>query len=203
MLITLLKRAGLATGLLTALLPLLAAPAQAHHLMDVNSLTPTVLNGLLSGLAHPVIGADHLVFLLALALLGLQHRQRWMIALLAVALLGSAVGLFWPSLPGQELWIGGTLVLEALVLLRRIPALWMLPAMALHGYVLSQSVLGWSAMPLGSYLAGLLIAQTALLVLSLSWIQSFTRHWSGLWMRRAAYGLIGFGALWTMAQVLA
>ena len=51
------------------------------------------------------------------------------------------------------------------------PRLLLLPAMALHGYVLSASVLGWSAMPVMTYLSGLLISQGSLLLLALWWIQ--------------------------------
>ncbi len=52
------------------------------------------MNGLLSGLAHPLLGPDHLLFLLALSLVGLGQRSRWMLALLATGLAGSLLG--WP-----------------------------------------------------------------------------------------------------------
>ena len=43
-------------------------PAAAHHFMD--GTTPaTAAEGLLSGLAHPLIGLDHLLFLMAAATL--------------------------------------------------------------------------------------------------------------------------------------
>lgn len=40
------------------------APASAHHVMD-GQLPSTFAQGLLSGLGHPVIGPDHLAFLIA------------------------------------------------------------------------------------------------------------------------------------------
>ena len=133
------------------------APALAHHVADLSAMQPTVLNGILSGLAHPVLGPDHLLFLLALSLVGLQRRLRWALGLLVVGLLGSASGLLWPGLPGAEILVAITLVVEALVLLRRLPALTLLPAMALHGYVLSGPVFGWSTMPITAYGLGLLL----------------------------------------------
>lgn len=154
---------GLALGL-----PLLAAPARAHHLMEITGLSATPLNGLLSGLAHPVIGPDHLAFLLALSLLGLRHRRGWMLSLLTVGLLGTLLGLVLPGLPGAEPLLAATLALEAAVLIGWLPRLTLVPAMALHGYGLSGAVLGWSAMPVSTYLLGLLISQALLLVAALA-----------------------------------
>ena len=94
------KLALLLLPLIPASLLLLAPAAQAHHLMDLLHLQPTPLTGLLSGLAHPVLGPDHLVFLLALSLVGLGHRSAWMLALLLIGLAGSLLGLVVPGLPG-------------------------------------------------------------------------------------------------------
>ena len=72
-----------------AALPLLlAAPASAHHLMDLTGMKPGVLTGLLSGLAHPILGPDHLLFLLAIGLVGIVHPFRWVLALLGCGLVG-------------------------------------------------------------------------------------------------------------------
>src|SRR6516164_1437322 len=52
-------------ALLTAPLLFAAPPASAHHVMG--GRTPsTFMEGLLSGLGHPVIGLDHLAFLVAI-----------------------------------------------------------------------------------------------------------------------------------------
>ncbi len=69
------------------------SPVQAHHFADIGQLKPSMFNGVLSGLAHPVLGPDHLLFLLALSLVGLQKRLSWSLGLLAVGLLGSGAGL--------------------------------------------------------------------------------------------------------------
>lgn len=47
---------------------LLAGPAWAHHAMG-GEVPGTFAEGLLSGLAHPVIGLDHLAFILAVGLI--------------------------------------------------------------------------------------------------------------------------------------
>lgn len=172
-------------GLLTPL------PAQAHHFMELHQLQPTVFNGLLSGLAHPFIGPDHLLFLLALSLLGLRHSGRWMLSLLAVGLGGSLVGLIWPGLPGADALVAATLTLEALALLGWLPLAVIVPAMALHGYVLSDAVLGWTAMPIGSYLIGLLVSQGLLLLLALQALRPLAQRLTPSARRLGALALAG------------
>ncbi len=184
----------------SALILLIALPGQAHHLVEVTQLSPTVWNGLLSGLAHPVLGPDHLLFLLALTLLGLRQRRRWLLALLAVGLLGSAAGLLLPALPAAELILAATLGLEALVLLGHLPAVVLLPAMALHGFVLSAAVLGWSAMPVASYLVGLMLSQAALLLVALALLTPAADRLSRSvnrrrWLAAALFALAGSLAL--------
>ncbi len=185
------------------LILLLVTPAaQAHHMMDLLHLQPTPLSGLISGLLHPVIGPDHLLFLLALALVGLQRRGTWMLALLATGLLGSAAGLLLPGLPGSEVLVSLSLVAVGLVLFDRLPAPVLLPAFALHGYVLSASVLGWNTAPLIAYLLGLLLSQGILLLLSLTILQRLSDRLSGRGRQLLASALIGIGAAWSWSALV-
>lgn len=50
-----------------AIAALITSPAAAHHVMD-GKLPSTFSEGLLSGLGHPVIGLDHLAFVIALGI---------------------------------------------------------------------------------------------------------------------------------------
>ncbi|MEB3322827.1 MAG: HupE/UreJ family protein [Synechococcaceae cyanobacterium] len=198
-------RSPLPGPLLLALPPLLllAAPAaRAHHLLEVMQLAPTPLSGLLSGLAHPVIGPDHLLFLVSLALVGLRHRVRWALALLATGLGGSALGLVLPGLPGAEALVALSLVVVGLVLAGRCPRALLLPAFALHGYVLSASVLGWTSVPLGAYLVGLLLSQGALLALALTVLRRGAGDLGAPLRHALAGGLIGCGAAWGWTQLV-
>lgn len=181
-----------------------ALPAQAHHFMELTQLQPTPLNGFLSGLAHPVLGPDHLLFLVALSLLGLRQRRRWLLGLLAVGLGGSALGLLLPGLPGAELILAGTLALEALVLLGWVPSGLVLPAMALHGYVLSAAVVGWTSMPIASYLVGLLCSQGVLLLAALALLRPMAeRVCRAAAVRRwMALGLVGLSLALGLAAEL-
>ena len=68
---------------------LLSSPAFAHHAMG-GRLPSTFFEELLSGLAHPVIGLDHLSALIAIGLLsaGLVHGGVWLASTFATALRG-------------------------------------------------------------------------------------------------------------------
>jgi urease accessory protein len=177
-----------------ALMLLTAAPASAHHLMELFHLQPSPLAGLMSGIGHPLLGPDHLIFLLALALVGLQRSSRWMIALLVVGLLGTLVGLTTPQLPGADLLLALTLVVEGLVVIGRLPTLLLVPCFALHGYGLSAPVLGWDAASTASYLLGLLLSQAALLLLSLGLLRNGAMALAPSTRALLAGGLIGIGA---------
>lgn len=189
-------------SLLIASMLLLPSAAQAHHLIHLLHLRPTPLTGLFSGLAHPVLGPDHLLFLIALSLVGLRHRSGWMLGLLVAGLAGSLLGLVLPGLPGAEALVSLTLVLVALVLLGRLDRRLLLPAFALHGYVLSASVLGWSAAPIGFYLLGLLLSQGLLLLIALRGLRRASSALSSPAVRSLAAALLGCGAAWTWSALV-
>jgi len=199
MISVLFKAAALLAGAAATLGLLAVLPAQAHHLIDLGAMAPTPLNGLLSGLAHPVIGPDHLLFLLSLTLVALRRPLTWVVTLLGVGLLGSAAGLLWPAAPGADVLVSLSLVVEALVILERLPAALLLPSMALHGYVLSAAVLGWTSMPIASYLLGLLVSQLMLLVLTQTMIKRAASALQPRLRRLLAIALIGLGGAWALA----
>lgn len=179
------------------------SPAQAHHFADISQLQPNSFNGLLSGLAHPVLGPDHLLFLLALSLVGLQQRLSWSLGLLAIGLLGSGAGLLWPGMPAADSLVACTLIVEALVLLKRLPPLLLLPAMALHGYALSGPVFGWSAMPVFAYGTGLFLSQAALLAVALVALRPFVLRLSSTQLRWLGFALMALGGSWALAGLAA
>jgi len=185
-----------------AILALLPEAAQAHHLMHLLQLKPTPLTGLLSGIAHPVLGPDHLLFLLALSLVGLRHRASWMLALLATGLAGSCLGLVLPGLPAAEALVSFSLVVVALILLAGWDRRLLFPAIAMHGYVLSAMVLGWNAAPIATYLIGLLISQGALLLVALGALRHSAAACSATTRRTMAAVLFGLGAAWTWSALV-
>ena len=180
-----------------------AAPALAHHPMESMALVPSPVSGLISGLAHPLLGPDHLLFLIALALVGFQRSMRWTMALLLVGLSATALGLWLPGLPGAEALVSLSLVVEGLVIVGRLPALSLIPAFALHGYVLSASVIGWESTPIVFYLLGLLLSQGALLTLSLVGLRRFSQGLPLSQKQLLAGVMVGIGAAFTWTALVA
>ncbi len=153
---------------------LLAGAAHAHHPTG-DAMPVTAVEGLLSGLAHPVIGLEHLLFLLAAAtLVGLSRHLpgRGIPALLlfpAASLLGTTLWVPGLTPPVLELLIGASLLTAAACLLRRRsmglgPVLLLMLAAAgfLHGQAYGEAVIGAEATPVGGYLLGLLLVQCGL-----------------------------------------
>lgn len=201
-----LRAAVLAATPLLLLAPL--APALAHHpfgLKDAAELS--AWQGLLSGIGHPLLGPDHLLFLLALAFVGLKRAQRWILPLLAVGLGGSAlaqlVSLPSSAMPWAEALVALSLALEGLVALTVLPVAWVLPLFGLHGFLLGGMVVGAEPTPLLGYFAGLLLAQGALLLLVTALSQRLNT-WLGQNGRRLAAGIwIGIGAAFAWMALFA
>ena len=85
---------------------LAAGPALAHHPMG--GQTPsTALEGLLSGLAHPVIGPDHLAFVVGVGILSAFVRRGWIlpVAFLCLGAIGTAIHLGGAGVPGAEVLV--------------------------------------------------------------------------------------------------
>ncbi len=145
------------------------APALAHHAMA--SQTPTnMFEGFLSGLAHPVIGFDHLAFVVAVGLLAAQQGASlfFPVAFLLMALLGTGLHLQGVNLPAAEVGVALSVILfGALLLLNRrlsIPLLMVLGAIAglFHGYAYGESIVGAGMAPLTAYLLGFTAIQLAI-----------------------------------------
>ena len=173
----------------------LFSPAHAHHPFGMGDSTDlSALQGLLSGIGHPLLGPDHLLFLLAIALIGLPRPRTWVLPLLAAGIGGSVLSQFIPLpdavAPWAEALVSLTLAAEGLMALFAIPSSLLLPLVALHGFLLGSTIVGAEPTPLFTYFLGLLIGQGALLLVVTSWSQSLLerigaqgqRLGAGIWM---------------------
>ena len=146
-----------------------ATPALAHHPMG--GATPaTFVQGLLSGLGHPVIGLDHLAALVGIGLVssrfarGLTLPAFWIVAMAA----GVGLHLAGAGLPATEVLVALSVVAIGLAASVRttLPygavALLFAAGGAMHGYALGEAVVGAEAAPIVAYLAGLAAIQVAL-----------------------------------------
>lgn len=147
-----------------------ALPSAAHHPMG--GATPgNLMDGLLSGFGHPLIGVDHLLFILAVGVVAFYfgQRARMIAALLTGALVGTLAHVYWPGLPYHELlvalslvWVGALMVRRD-AFLRRAGAAWLFAASGVaHGYAYGEAIVGAETTPLLAYLAGFTLIQLAM-----------------------------------------
>ena len=151
---------------------LAAGPASAHHAMG-GEVPASLLHGLLSGLGHPVIGVDHLAFVVAVGVASAFLTARYALPALFVAatvagcLLRSVAGVELPlievAVAGSLLVVGG-LVMSGTALQERACGVLFAAAGLFHGAAYAGSIIGAEPTPLLAYLAGFSLAQYAIAV---------------------------------------
>ena len=155
--------------LLTVLAVLIPGAALAHHPMG--GATPaTIWQGLASGVGHPVIGFDHLAFIVGMAMLALLSKApRVMpVAFVAACVVGTLIHLQAVTLPAAELVIAASVVLVGVLGLAgaRLPAVAAAALFAVagvfHGYAYGEAVVGAEASPIIAYLIGFAATQCAI-----------------------------------------
>lgn len=147
-------------------------PVLAHHGMD-GAVPGTLAQGLISGLAHPIIGLDHLAFLAVAALLCamLAGAGRWLApaAFVLGTVGGAALHLQGLSLPLGELLVAVSVLIGGAALLGRLrPGAGLLSGLLalaglFHGYAYAEAIIGAEATPLIAYLAGFSLVQYAVI----------------------------------------
>ena len=145
---------------------LYAQPVLAHHPLG-GRLPSNALEGLLSGLAHPILGPDHFLFILAIGLLALRVSVGLWLPLAFV--LGGLAGSVFHVSSGDLLWVEigvtGSLAIAGFFLARQAEPknVWMLGLGAIaglfHGYAYGEAIFGAEMTPLWSYLLGLTLVQ--------------------------------------------
>lgn len=178
-----------------------AAPAYAHHVMGGRT-SATPMEGLISGLAHPIIGVDHFAFVLgvgfATAFLG--ARLAPILFFVAATLLGCTLQLQGIVLPAAEFAVAGSVVLIGAILMSGLampaPVIITIFGVAglFHGWAYGESIVGAEQTPVLAYLAGFAIVQfaaatCAMLVTRRAWDAE-----RALQLRLAGGVIAGFGA---------
>jgi urease accessory protein len=149
----------------------LAPPAMAHHAMG-GALPATLCQGLLSGLGHPVIGMDHLAFVVGVGALAHLAGRVVLLPVLFVAgtVAGCALHIQGYDLPAVELAIAATLALAAALVAMRptlpagLLAILLAAAGLFHGYAYGESIVGAEATPLAAYILGFAAIQSCIAV---------------------------------------
>ena len=144
-----------------------AEPVLAHH--AIGGQTPdNLVDGFLSGLAHPVIGADHLVFVIAVGLLAALKNNKGIlipVAFVVATVAGTGVHLLGVNLPVPEILISASVLVLGIVLAieKSSNLICLIGSVFIvgifHGYAYGEAIVGAEMTPLTSYLAGFTLIQ--------------------------------------------
>ena len=141
---------------------LISFPAFAHHPMG-GALPQNFLNGILSGIAHPIIGFDHLAFILTFGIIASYFKNKVILPLyfITFSLIGTILSVNFLVVPFSELIISLSIIVAGLISLYEkkiniyFPIILALGGGFFHGYAFGQSVVGIEASPLIAYLIGI------------------------------------------------
>ncbi len=195
----------------TAGLLLAASPALAHH--PLGGQTPAnAIQGFLSGLGHPVIGLDHLAFVVTIGLLAAVMGRGLVIpvSFVLASLAGTGIHLMELDLPAPEFFISASVLLFGVLLaLRKQPHMAIVCGLAtlaglFHGYAYGEAVVGADMAPLMAYLLGFATIQMGIAAAAYKVAQRVgaSPEGSALSLRFAGFALAGVGAAFLSGVVL-
>ncbi len=142
--------------------------AFAHH--PLGGETPsTLMQGLISGFAHPVIGFDHLAFIVGVGVASafLTRGLAPIAAFVLATIAGCALHLQGVTLPAAEIVVSASvLIVGAAIMSGRglsmpVATLVFAAAGLFHGYAYGESIFGAEQTPLTAYLIGFAAIQFA------------------------------------------
>jgi len=203
----LLNRIRFAT-LVGAALVTTAGTASAHHLMG--GKTPsTFADGILSGLGHPIIGPDHLAFLVAIGVAvgvgGLSFATPFLFLVAMACGVAAHVAAF--NIPAAEMIVALSVIVAGVLLAldRRIPASGWAAIFSIagffHGYAYGESIYGAETTPLAAYLVGLVAVQTVL-VLAIALATRAVWKVSAIGPRLVGAAICGVGLTVLVGQII-
>ena len=156
-----------------AILFLFATPALAHHPLG-GRLPSNFFEGIMSGFGHPILGFDHLAFVIASGLIavGIARGILIPIAFVIATAIGAGIHLLSIDLPIPEIVIAASVVLFGVLLFTRknqklaisYTLTTGLAALAgiFHGHAYGEGIFGAEPTPLFAYLIGFTIIQLAI-----------------------------------------
>jgi urease accessory protein len=182
--------------------------ASAHHLMG--GKTPsTFADGILSGVGHPIIGPDHLAFLVALGIavgVGRLSLVTPFLFLLAMAC-GVAAHVAAVNIPVAEVIVAVSVLTTGVLIALdcNIPSVAWAAIFGIagffHGYAYGESIYGAEPTPLVAYLVGLVAVQTALVV-GIAFVSRALWTTSRIGPRLAGAAICGVGFAVLVGQII-
>src|SRR6516164_2037571 len=195
-------------ALVGAALATTAGTASAHHLMG-GKIPSTFADGILSGLGHPIIGPDHLAFLVALGVAvgvgGLSFATPFLFLVAMASGVAAHVAAF--NIPPAEMIVALSAIVTGVLLAldRRIPASGWAAIFSIagffHGYAYGESIYGAETTPLAAYLMGLVAVQTAL-VLAMAFATRAAWKVSAIGPRLVGAAICGVGLTVMVGQII-
>ncbi|MGL5835014.1 MAG: HupE/UreJ family protein [Waterburya sp.] len=178
------------------------SPALAHHAMG-GELPSTLGAGFISGLAHPVIGIDHLAFVIAIGLLAALSTNLGMViptAFVVATAVGTLIHLQSINLPAPELIIAASVLLIGILLAQKhqinLSLLAGISAIAgiFHGYAYGESIVGAETSALGAYLLGFCLIQLGISAIAFYLGKKIlTQLNKSIWLRFFGFTVCGIG----------
>ena len=200
-------------GILTSFMLLRTIePAAAHHPMG-GQIPSNFWEGLLSGIGHPIIGIDHLVFVVAVGLIAALVNQGFLIPIsfITTAMLGTVFHLLNFNLPQVEIAIAISVVAFGIMLALKqklnTPLLAIIAATAgiFHGYAYGEAIIGAEITPLLTYLIGFSVIQLLIALLAMKFVELINHHWQNQTfslMRFLGFVITGIGAVFATNSFL-
>lgn len=159
-------------GIIAVFLSLICAtPALAHHPLG-GRVPANLFEGILSGFGHPILGFDHLAFVIASGLLavGISRGLLIPIAFVIATAIGAVIHLQAIDLPIPEIVIATSVILSGILLVIRQnqkPGSLIIAGLAalagiFHGHAYGEGIFGAESTPLIAYLIGFTVIQLAI-----------------------------------------
>ncbi len=157
------------SGLLATVI---SGSTQAHHPMD-GQIPSTMFEGLISGIAHPVIGLDHLLFIASIGLFAVLSGAS-LIRLVTGFTISSLSGLLLHvnaiELPSVELIVAVSVMLAGLVIIKQfsgqlVVGIFIAVAGLFHGFAYGEAIYGAPEGAIATYSMGIGFIQCGIAIL--------------------------------------
>jgi len=171
----------------------------------------TFIEGIFSGLGHPIIGLDHFAAVVAVGCLAAGHRTGAALAVgfIVAMMVGVALHLSGATVPAAEILVAVSVIALGAVMLRRreisaSAALALFAGVGLvHGYALGESIYGAEPAPLYAYLLGLAVIQSIVALGVMQIAHRLVQRSTGPdFLRLTGAGIAGIGLAALMQQVI-
>jgi len=198
-------------AVLTGLAAVVAAtPALAHHPLG-GAMPETISQGLLSGVGHPIIGIDHLAFIIGAGIIATMVGRGLTapLALVAGALLGAVIHFGAVTIPGAEILIALSVIIAGGLIFTgaRVGAGLIMAGFAVagivHGYAYAEAVVGAEQTVIAAYLISFSATQWTVACGAGAIARIVMRGKSGSAVHRAAgMGIAAVGAVFLTQAVI-